>query len=259
MNKQYFIVSDAHGFYDEMMDALHREGFDPENPDHVFVSIGDLFDRGLQAKEMLEFVNGLKKEQKILILGNHELLMEEAIRNGFTWRDIHNGTFSTAIQLTGDFSEEEIRNQMKAHKEWNRYISDCRYYAEVDNHIFVHGWIPNVREGLHGQILGKSKRSNWRNASKKEWYSATWVNGMEAWANGYGVVGKTVWCGHWHTSYGHCHLHRSCSGEFTPDAIFTPFIDEGICAMDACTAYSHVVNCLRIQVDELKEDQPSRE
>ncbi len=243
MNKRYFIVSDVHAFYDEMMDALLSQGFEKENPEHIFVSLGDLFDRGLQAREMLEFVNSLPHERKILIMGNHELLMEEALRNGFTWRDIHNGTFSTAIQLTGDYSEEEIRKQMKEHQEWRKYITECRYYAEVGNQIFVHGWIPNVREGSHGQILGKRKLSNWRHASKKDWYNATWVNGMEAWAKGYDEAGKTVWCGHWHTSYGHCHLHHICSGEFTPDAVFTPFIDEGIIAMDACTAYSHTVNC----------------
>ena len=100
MSRKYFIVSDVHAFYDEMMEALLKEGFDRNNPDHVFVSLGDLFDRGLQANEMLEFVNSLKKERKILIMGNHELLMEEAIRNGFSLRDVHNGTFSTAIQLT---------------------------------------------------------------------------------------------------------------------------------------------------------------
>ena len=249
MSRKYFIVSDVHAFYDEMMEALLKEGFDRNNPDHVFVSLGDFFDRGLQANEMLEFVNSLKKERKILIMGNHELLMEEAIRNGFSLRDVHNGTFSTAIQLTGDYSEEEIRRQMREHKEWQKYVSQCRYFAEVGDNIFVHGWLPNVREGSHGQILGKRKLSNWRNASRKDWYNATWVNGMEAWAKGYGESGKTIWCGHWNTSYGHYHLHRSCSGEFTPDALFTPFIDEGICAMDACTAYSHIVNCRVIEAD----------
>ena len=41
-----FIVTDVHSFYDEMMLALDKKGFDKDNPNHVFISLGDLLDRG---------------------------------------------------------------------------------------------------------------------------------------------------------------------------------------------------------------------
>lgn len=47
---KYFIVSDVHSFYDEMMTALNESGFDKTNPDHIFVSLGDLLDRGDQSR-----------------------------------------------------------------------------------------------------------------------------------------------------------------------------------------------------------------
>ena len=48
--KKYFVVSDVHGFYDEMKKALDNAGFDIANPDHIFVSCGDLLDRGRQPR-----------------------------------------------------------------------------------------------------------------------------------------------------------------------------------------------------------------
>ena len=64
--------------------------------------------------------------------------------------------------------------------------------------------------------------------------------------------GKTIVCGHWHASYGHSKIHRKCT-EFGPDAIFAPFNDKGIMALDACTAHSGFVNCVVIE-DDLLED-----
>lgn len=40
--KKFFVVSDVHGFYDEMIEALNKAGFDKNNKDHVFISCGDL-------------------------------------------------------------------------------------------------------------------------------------------------------------------------------------------------------------------------
>ena len=54
MNK-YFVVSDVHGFYDEMIKALNEAGWDKNNPNHYIISCGDVFDRGTQPKEVMKF------------------------------------------------------------------------------------------------------------------------------------------------------------------------------------------------------------
>ena len=77
---KYFVVSDVHSFYDEMVAALTSVGFDYNNPDHILVSCGDLLDRGNKTLETLKYVNGLPKERKILIRGNHEDLLTECIK-----------------------------------------------------------------------------------------------------------------------------------------------------------------------------------
>lgn len=69
------------------------------------------------------------------------------------------------------------------------------------------------------------------------------------------MEGKTVVCGHWHTSYGHSKLH-SDGVEFpnkysaNPEhryANFDPFVDNGIIALDGCTALTDKVNCVVLE------------
>ena len=111
---------------------------------------------------------------------------------------------------------------------------------EENNHvIFVHGWIPceKVFKGIYEYI------PNWR--EEGNWEDARWVCGFDAWNKGVVEPNKTIWCGHWHTSYGHAVYHNE-GAEWEDLAIFTPFEDVGIVGMDACTAYSGFVNCKKI-------------
>ena len=72
---------------------------------------------------------------------------------------------------------------------------------------------------------------------------------------------KTILCGHWHTSYGHSMINKD-GPEFdikhkdgtVEKATFTPFEDDGIIALDACTVVSGFVNCkvLDIPKNELE-------
>ena len=33
---KYFVISDVHGFYNEMKNALDEAGFEPNNENHIF-------------------------------------------------------------------------------------------------------------------------------------------------------------------------------------------------------------------------------
>ena len=64
-----------HGFYNELRVALDKAGFDPNNKNHFLISCGDEFDRGPNPKEVMNFLNGLKR--KVIIRGNHTQLFED--------------------------------------------------------------------------------------------------------------------------------------------------------------------------------------
>lgn len=51
---KYFCVSDIHGYYDQLIDALESAGFEPDNPNHLLIACGDHFDRGRQPREVLD-------------------------------------------------------------------------------------------------------------------------------------------------------------------------------------------------------------
>lgn len=42
---KYFVISDIHIFYTEMMTSLISNGFDIKNPDYKVIICGDAFDR----------------------------------------------------------------------------------------------------------------------------------------------------------------------------------------------------------------------
>ena len=251
---KYFIVADVHGFYNELERALKDAGFDKDNHEHIFVSLGDLLDRGNFPLQCLKFVNSL--DRKILIRGNHEDLMEEALaRREFRYHDYTNGTAGTAFDLSGYgvdcFSEDEVIDRVKSNEEYNKYLSSTVDYYDDGENVFVHGWIPCETSDdnmCHSRGIKYHSIDSWESGS---WRRARWINGMDAWNNGVRLDGKTIYCGHWHTSWGHSKIHKigtEWDNEYStnPDhrkAHFEPFVDNGIVALDACTAYSHKINC----------------
>ena len=67
----------------------------------MFVSLGDLLDRGSQTIECLKFIESLDKDRKILIRGNHEDLLEQCLkRKEFAQYDYGNGTVATIMDLS---------------------------------------------------------------------------------------------------------------------------------------------------------------
>lgn len=293
---KWFVFSDVHGFYKELMEALNEKGFEINNPNHGIISCGDLLDRGPDAVKCLEFVNAIPRDRKILIRGNHEDLMEEAfLFRGFRLHDIHNKTNDTCYQIVDNIfnnvleSDEAKRISLEEYGVrfvpgkkiescehwmpesgilkytegsilWENYIQECVDYAEIGDNIFVHGWIPCHLSFKYNKTDCWKEYSyfpNWKEASPSSWNDARWFNGMEAWSNGVKSKGKTIYCGHWHASWGNANLHNdgveflkkveTCyidpeTGKQEPHENHHTFKDKGIVALDACTAHSGFVN-----------------
>lgn len=254
--KKLFVFSDVHSFYDEFIDALNKSGFDIDNEDHILISCGDLCDRGPKSKEILNYINKIADNRKICIIGNHELLMEELINKGEALsHDFTNGTTKTVEQLTDIYNElSSALKEMKDNKIWKKYKKSWRWFFEVGDYIFVHGWIPCM---INRRFSNSSYEyiENWRNCKAYEFQEATWVNGMRAWNDGVREINKTIFCGHWHSSWGHSVLHHEGDEFYNKDkpnsyAKFSPFIDEGIIALDGCTAYSKIVNIYTLEIED---------
>ena len=249
---KYYVTSDIHGFYTPLIKALTEARYFEDQEPHKLVILGDLFDRGKEPKELQNFILDLmSRDEVILIKGNHEdLFVEFATTDmGIAYQHhVSNGTYDTALWLT-DYFPKLVRRQplefVDAIKETPLYrtiIPSMVDYFETEKYIFVHGWIPCVRErdGSFSYI------AQWRDASAQEWTRARWYNGMEAAAQGVTEESKTILCGHWNTSFGHSRFEGHGS-EFGPDADFSPYYGAGIIALDACTVRSGIVNCIVLE------------
>ena len=250
---KFFVFSDVHSFYDELITALTEAGYDKDNPDHWIISCGDNWDRGKKPVEVFHFLN--LNPRAILVRGNHEDLFDEVVEEG-SWkgRDVSNGTKQT-IEILG--KEGKRKNAFpdacaKADERTRIFRNKMLNYFETEHFVFVHGWLPAGED--------------WRNASDKEWAKARWLNGMESPRCERKAIGKTVVFGHITSSYGH-YWKKVRDGEisiadvitkgreyfeFGPGADFSPYYEKGIIAIDSCTIKSHKVNVLVIEDDFIK-------
>lgn len=246
---KYYVVSDIHGFYSLFIETLEKAGYFEDKDSHKLLILGDLFDRGKEALQLQDYIIRLiGNDEVILVKGNHEDLFNELVTTdqGLPYNHhIHNGTFDTAMQLTGfdlDLSLKRNTFFAAAAKDtpyYKKIIPAMRDYYETENYIFVHGWIPCCCErGLYSRIF------DWRNAEKTDWIDARWQNGMDAVQTV--REEKTIVCGHWHTSYGHS-KYENRGSEFGSDADFSPYYADGIIAIDACTGFSGKVNCIVVE------------
>lgn len=249
---KYFVVSDVHSAYTPLMNALIGEGFDCDDHNHKLIVCGDLFDRMDETVKCFEFVKELQEQGRLVyIRGNHESLLKdcvEEIRRGRLpgYHHFGNGTVKSVCQFCGQ-NEWIIYDPTWTSKicETMQPVLDfidknCVDYYEVGNYIFTHAWLPTYAH------LG-----DFRDADKSDWEEARWLNGMDMWCNPKNrVKGKIIVCGHWHVNWGHARIHQECS-EWGDDAIFEPFVDEGITAIDSCVAYSGKINCIVIEDEDV--------
>ena len=246
MMKKYFVVSDIHSFYDELIETLYNSNFNVYDEEHILIVCGDAFDRGEQSVKVYKLLKHLADENKLIyIYGNHEHLLFDAVKElreyGYVVSSHHysNGTVKTMNDLLDANLLDEVLEFISKH---------CIDYYELNNYIFVHGWIPYVIADGDFEVPFEvnMKYIPKLDAEHDGWKRATWYNGMEAWSKGIRLDNKTIICGHWHCSWGNHFLHKIGSGDFNGDSSFEPFIDDGIIAIDGCTAYTHKVNILVI-------------
>lgn len=250
---KFFCCSDIHSFYNPLIEALEEAGFDKNNPEHYLVVCGDAFDRGNDSEEVLHFLMSL--ERKILIKGNHDLLLTDCCLRGFACsHDISNGTARTINDIGGagegypfDRCCENTLDRTAA------YRASLVNYFETENYIFVHSWIPTLKYDYEKPWYTKNTlydyMENWREATAQEWESAMWGNPFIMAQDGMNKTGKTIVFGHWHCSLGHLLSSGGALSEFGPDACWDVYKNEEwkVIGLDKCTAHTRKVNVLVLE------------
>lgn len=156
MNR-YFVFSDVHGEYYALADALREAGYDPNDPKHILVSLGDNFDRGTNSLDVYTLL--AHNKQNICIKGNHETFLEEALEKGIDgefvfFNILHNGLLETIqsfayANMKKTVSAAQIQAYINAINEsWNQllpWLKKMPLYFETKNYFFCHAGVnPNI-------------------------------------------------------------------------------------------------------------------
>ena len=125
------VIGDIHGCHTVLKEALGEI-----NPDWLYIFVGDYLDRGVENREVLEFlVLNYNRENFIFLEGNHE----SALRS-YAEDEKYNGTVFTykTVPQISSVPKRDIR-------QFCRRLRQCVYFTYGDNTFLVcHGGIPTV-------------------------------------------------------------------------------------------------------------------
>lgn len=115
--KKYFIFSDIHGTLKPLVEKLDKLGFDMVDNNHILVSLGDNFDRGVENLYVLGYLRHFHKLGRlIMIRGNHDTYLEDFLlgKNDGIFNIKHNGLGNTLIEFADKdaLSIDKIRNSI---------------------------------------------------------------------------------------------------------------------------------------------------
>ncbi len=239
--KKLFVVSDIHGHYTLLKEALEKAGFDKENENHVLVCCGDYFDRGKENAEVLRFFERLK--HKILLRGNHEDLLLKLLQTGKVLpHNYINGTMITLENFFGKYSINpaddtiDFSGKTRMVDRICDFINEMVNYFETENYVFVHGWLPENTKTTH----------DCQKAEDNAWEQARWTKWIDKYEGKKPLAEKTLICGHYPTLY--AKYFDSQRGEHN----YGIFYGNGMIAIDGGTYDTKQVNVLVLE-DNLVE------
>lgn len=120
-----YAMSDIHGCYEEFIKMLDKINF--SNDDELYI-LGDIFDRGSDPLEILDYIVGHKNIT--LLKGNHEKMFEEAFESGDYSLWYYNGGQVTHNKL--------IKGGLDKEQQVYHYIRRLPIIKIVDSFILVH-------------------------------------------------------------------------------------------------------------------------
>lgn len=235
--KTFYVVSDIHGHATEFEKELEKSGF-TKNGEDTLICLGDCFDRGCENIKVKQILDSI--ENKIMIKGNHEDMLEDVIKERFvTYVDIHNGTDITLENFFGIGCIDplgKLKTDIETEKQILDFTSKMIPYYETKNYIFVHGYLP-----LKMDKLEYVYDENWREADEEGWRRARFYSWYQMHPKKLNGTNKVIVCGHSSCSY----ASKIDSSRKPSD--FSPYYQKDLIAIDGNTYISGRVNIIKIE------------
>ena len=237
MTKIFYVISDIHGHYDSLITALKASKYDESNPFHTLIVLGDLFDRGTQSKEVLDYLYPLSHNGRTyMITGNHDLFVRDLLSGKYDrvqFNIEHNGFQDTLESLVGrklqsDFVIDAISHEIALKYPYLlKWLEGFLPYLELGDYIFVHGGVNDTLGDWH---LNSLRDLVWSSELKQK-----------------RIEGKTVVAGHHRTA-----TIRRPAEDYellfrTHPELFDIYYDEGKIMIDGFVEVSHQINVLILE------------
>lgn len=182
---KYYVMSDIHGEYRALMDALDSIEFNLSKSKLIF--LGDYVDRGPDSFKVLNRIKELQDEYPnnvVALLGNHdEMFLDWIDGESFNhlWNDPKGATINSfwgaakrrgilfvstenfptvrlvkfaPFEVSDDDYQSEVANEIKKHKELLQWYRNLPLYYQVDDVVFVHAGLDEEEE-------------DWKNTSRQ--------------------------------------------------------------------------------------------
>ena len=262
-----FIISDIHGHYKEMLDALEKAGFNENKYNHKLICLGDWTDREPNVLAVYEYLKKLvDKGSAIVTMGNHEKFFINFLEGSYNpFNYLHNGLSETVADFwhrTAPFESWCMLegNCTMTQENYAKWVDICRKdineeypellpwlkslprYFETKNYIMVHGAIDTKVSDWHNPHCYRGNLIDWDALDFDDGYFfGSQINNTN----------KTVIIGHFGTEQlrkMYQDIIKNDTGD-TYDILYRD--DNKIIAIDATTVISKLVNVLVIEGEEL--------
>lgn len=167
-----YVISDVHGCYHTLMALLKKL---PSNAKLIF--LGDLCDRGLYSKEVIEFV---KSNNYPCILGNHDFYLLdniEACLNGAKVR------WNTKEYMGGVETIENYKENLSLLKEHLEWIKTLPQYLIIKKYFITHAFCmpyfkrKDDKSKRHAMMTNRvSDKEEWDWDWEKNWKTYDYIN-----------------------------------------------------------------------------------
>lgn len=210
----HFAISDIHGSYSAMLEALENAGYESKNPNHQIVCCGDMFGRAQNNLDacvnIWHYLTDAEKHANlpVCIRGNHEDILIEAIkRRKLDYIDCQNGEHHTFASFDGTPAismQYDICAQNSAAKKMKDcgfydWLISLPYYYETENNLFIHGFLPVTDDKRNFDFVTK----DFDKVTENQWKVASWSvtpKILPFFEIGYPHgIDKTIVFGHWAT------------------------------------------------------------